>query len=219
MVQNASPPKRPRGRPQARCDDDTRSVIVNAACRSFREGGYEATSVIAIAQVAGVSTKTLYRLFPSKTDLFSAVVSARIDDFLLRLDVAALEGLNIREGLERMLGAYGELTLSERTVTLLRLIVSESDRFPEIATAFYEKAIDRTNDAMEAYLRSRMDAGEIRLEDPHVACGMLRGMMIMEPQRSALLGQTEYPKPIEIQARARMCVDIFLTGTAGTGRN
>ncbi|WP_413711723.1 TetR/AcrR family transcriptional regulator [Rhizobium sp. Rhizsp82] len=215
MVQNAQPVKRPRGRPQTRCDEDTREVIVNAACCSFREGGYEATSVNAIAQVAGVSTKTLYRLFPSKTDLFSAVVSVRIDDFLLRLDIAALAGVDVREGLERMLRAYGELTLSERTVTLLRLIVSESERFPEIATAFYEKAIDRTNDAMEAYLRSRVEAGEIILENPHIASGMLRGMMIMEPQRSALLGQTRYPTAEEIRARAKMCVEIFLEGVAG----
>ena len=204
--------KRPRGRPQTRCDEDTRSVIVDAACCSFREGGYEATSITAIAQIAGVSTKTLYRLFPAKSDLFSAVVSARIDDFLLRLDISALRDHPIADGLERILSAYGELTLSERTVTLLKLIVSESDRFPEIATAFYVKAIERTNDVMEDYLRSRVDAGVLKLEDPHVACGMLRGMMIMEPQRSALLGQVSYPSKEEIAARARMCVSIFLQG-------
>ena len=108
--------------------------------------------------------------------------------------------------------AYGMLTLSQDTITVTRLVVSESDRFPEIANSFYEKAIVRTNTSMENWLRRQMDQGLIKLEDPHAACGMLRGMMIMEPQRAAMLRQLPPPDIEEIAARARMCADIFLKG-------
>jgi hypothetical protein len=43
---------------------------------------------------------------------------------------------------------------------------------------------------------------------------MLRGMMAMEPQRAAILRQEPPPKIEAIQARARMCADLFLKGCA-----
>jgi AcrR family transcriptional regulator len=214
MVENHKIEKRPRGRPQIRCDDDTKGLIVEAANDQFHQNGYAAASINAIAQDAGVSTKTLYRLFPTKADLFSSVISDRIGRFFLALDPGTLATADLREGLERMLTAYGMLTLSEDTVAIMRLVIGESDRFPEIATSFYEQAIVRTNTAMETWLRKQVERGLIALEDPHAASGMLRGMMIMEPQRAAVLRQQPTLRNDEIAARAKMCADLFLKGCA-----
>jgi AcrR family transcriptional regulator len=206
--------KRSRGRPQVRCDDETKSVIIQAANDQFHESGYAAASISAIAQNAGVSTKTLYRLFPTKADLFTSVISDRIGRFFLAVDVGTLATANLREGLERMLTAYGRLTLSEETVTIMRLVIGESDRFPEIAASFYEQAIVKTNTLMESWLRKQVEDGRIALDDPHSASGMLRGMMIMEPQRAAMLRQEPTLQIEEIEARAKMCADLFLEGCA-----
>ncbi|MBY5706447.1 TetR/AcrR family transcriptional regulator [Rhizobium leguminosarum] len=214
MVQNHEVEKKPRGRPQVRCDEDTRSVIIEAANRQFHENGYAAASIAAIAQEAGISTKTLYRLFPTKGDLFSEMITERTERFLLALDPGTLAVADLRQGLERVLMAYGMLTLSVDTITMTRLVISESDRFPEIANAFYEKAIVRTNTLMENWLHKQIDRGLIALDDPHAACGMLRGMMIMEPQRAAMLRQEPPPKIETIAARAKMCADLFLKGCA-----
>ena len=214
MVQNQQIERRPRGRPQLRCDDDTRGLIIKAANTQFHENGYAAASIATIAQEAGVSTKTLYRLFPTKADLFASMISERIVGFLLALDPPMLANADLRDGLERMLMAYGMLSLSEDTVTIMRLVIGESDRFPEIATSFYEQAILRTNALMEDWLRRQVDRGLIALEDPHLACGMLRGMMAMEPQRAAILRQEPPPTIEAIQARAKMCADLFLKGCA-----
>lgn len=214
MFQNQKIEKRQRGRPQVRCDDDTKSVIIEAASKQFHENGYASACISVIAQDAGVSTKTLYRLFPTKADLFMSMVSESIDGFVLALDPETLAVADLRDGLERMLTTFGMLTLSEDTITVLRLVISESDRFPEIATSFYEKAILRTNELMEDWLRKQMDRGLIALDDPHAACGMLRGMMIMEPQRAAMLRQQPTLRIEEIKARARMCADLFLRGCA-----
>jgi AcrR family transcriptional regulator len=206
--------KRSRGRPQVRCDDETKSVIIEAANDQFHESGYAAASISAIAQNAGVSTKTLYRLFPTKADLFTSVISDRIGRFFLAVDVGTLATANLREGLERMLTAYGRLTLSEETVTIMRLVIGESDRFPEIAASFYEQAIVKTNTLMESWLLKQVEDGRIALDDPHSASGMLRGMMIMEPQRAAMLRQEPTLQIEEIEARAKMCADLFLEGCA-----
>lgn len=212
MLQNNEDVKRSRGRPQVRRDDDTRSVIIEAANKQFHEKGYAAACISDIAQEAGVSTKTLYRLFPTKGDLFSDLISARTGRFLLAQEASTTADL--RQGLERMLMAYGMLALADDTVTIMRLVIGESDRFPELATSFYEQAIVRTNTLMENWLRQQVDRGTIALEDPHAACGMLRGMMIMEPQRAAMLGQQPVPGIEEIAMRARMCTDLFLNGVA-----
>ncbi|EJZ16987.1 transcriptional regulator, TetR family protein [Rhizobium sp. Pop5] len=189
-------------------------MIIEAANRQFHENGYAAASIAAIAQEAGVSTKTLYRLFPTKADLFSEMIIERTGRFLMSLDPGTLAVADLRQGLERMLMAYGMLTLSLDTITVTRLVISESDRFPEIATTFYEKAIVRTNALMEDWLRRQIDRGLIALDDPHAACGMLRGMMIMEPQRAAMLRQQQPPGIEEIAARAKMCANLFLKGCA-----
>lgn len=214
MVQNHDIEKKPRGRPQVRCDEDTRGVLIEAANKQFHENGYAAVSIAAIAQEAGVSTKTLYRLFPTKADLFSEMVSNRTERFLMALDPGTLATAELRQGLERMLMAYGMLTLSQDTITITRLVIGESDRFPELASSFYDKAIMRTNASMENWLRRQVEHGLIKLEDPHAACGMLRGMMIMEPQRATMLRQLPPPNIEEIASRARMCADIFLRGCA-----
>lgn len=204
--------KRSRGRPQIRCDDDTKSLIIEAADIQFRENGYAATSINVIAQTVGVSTKTLYRLFPAKEDLLSSIISDRINRFFLALDQSTLATMDLRQGLERLLTAYGMLTMSPETIDMMRLIIAESDRFPEIATDFYQTAIIGSNAVMEKWLTTQIERGLIRLEDPHMASGMLRGMMIMEPQRAAILRQQKPPGIEEIAQRARICADIFLRG-------
>jgi AcrR family transcriptional regulator len=214
MFQNQKIEKRPRGRPQVRCDEDTKNVIIEATAAQLHEKGYAAASMSAIAQQAGVSTKTLYRLFPTKGDLFKSMISERIRRFVLALDPAALAVADLRQGLERMLMTYGMLAMSQETVTIMRLVIGESDRFPELATSFYELAIEKTNALMEDWLRAQCDRGLIKLDDVHVACGMLRGMMIMEPQRAAMLRQQPEPRIDEITARAKLCADLFLKGCA-----
>jgi AefR-like transcriptional repressor, C-terminal domain len=67
---------------------------------------------------------------------------------------------------------------------------------------------------MAGWLRRQCDRGLIKLEDPQVVAGMLRGMMIMEPQRAVMLGQRIAPDHDEIVARAKQCARLFLKGCA-----
>ncbi|MDQ0470994.1 TetR/AcrR family transcriptional regulator [Labrys wisconsinensis] len=212
MRQNLQSERRPRGRPQIRSDEETRHLIVEAAARAFQADGYAGTCMGDVALAAGVSTKTLYRLIPTKAELFIDVVTDRIGLFMLAIDQEALAPLGLETGLERILVAYGQLTLDPETIAINRLVIGESERFPEIGKAFYERAIMRTSDAFEAWLRRQAERGLLRLEDPHAAVGMLRGMMIMEPQRAAMLGQAPPPDADAIARRAKLCARLFLDG-------
>jgi AcrR family transcriptional regulator len=212
MGQIAEQVPRPRGRPPIRSDEETRGIVIDAARQEFQANGYAATCMNDVAQRAGVSTKTLYRLIPTKADLLKSVVSNRIEGFMLEIDADALDDLPLGEALERMLCAYGVLTLSADTIAMNRLVLGEGDRFPEISAAFYVAAVQRTSEAMVGWFRHRIERGLIELEDVPAAVGMLRGMMVMEPQRAVMLGRRDVPDQAEIAARARQCARIFLHG-------
>jgi AcrR family transcriptional regulator len=212
--------KRGRGRPQVRADETTRHLIVEAAAQEFQANGYAATCIADVAQRAGVSTKTLYRLIPTKAELFKSVVAERIGRFVFEIDHEAIAYNDPAAVLAQMLTVYGTLTLEARTIAINRLVLGECGNFPEIAAAFYETAILRTTEVMESALRRLCALGLISLEDPHEATGMLRGMMTMEPQRAAMLGRRRAPNADEIAVRAKRCARLFLNGCrVGAERN
>ncbi|WP_077964667.1 TetR/AcrR family transcriptional regulator [Ensifer adhaerens] len=212
MIEKQKVP-RSRGRPQIRPDDETRQVIVLAAERQFCDLGYETANINVIAQNAGVSTKTLYRLFPTKADLFECVISFRISEFVIEVDEEHLDAMGLKAGLVRLLAAYGHLVLSVDTIAIIRLVLAEAERFPEIAATFWEKAIERTNATLEQWLKRQSEAGRLVIACPYQAAGMLRGMMAMEPQRAVMLGRVSAIEEAAIVSRAEICAEIFLSGT------
>ena len=54
---------------------DTRTIIVEAATRTFAKHGARKTAMIDIAEAAGVSRQTLYALFGNKDDLVAATIT------------------------------------------------------------------------------------------------------------------------------------------------
>jgi AcrR family transcriptional regulator len=212
MVEIAELTRRRRGRPQVRCDEDTKQLLIEAARQEFQTNGYARTCINDVAQRAGVSTKTMYRLIPNKAELLQRVLSDTIGRFMIDFDAEGLDALPLEEAVERMLIAYASLTLSQETIAIHRLVIRESCQFPEIATAFYETAILPTTEAMAGWLRRQCERGLIAVKDPRLAAEMLRGMMIMEPQRAVMLGQRPAPDREEIVARAKQCAQVFLKG-------
>lgn len=212
MRQNRPSPPRQRGRPQIRPDTETLRHIVDAAQQEFLASGYAGTTMSAVAVRAGTSTKTVYRLVPNKAELFRNVVSARIGRFMLEIDPSSLDAYELAEALEHMLVSFGMLTLDSSTIALVRLVIGESERFPEIASTFHDVAISQTSNAMAEWLTRQSDRGRLLLDDPALAASALRGMMIMEPQRAAMLGMRDPPSENEIKARAKFCAGLFLEG-------
>jgi len=203
--------RRCRGRPQIRSDEATLELVIEAAAVEFQANGYAGAGMEAVAQRAGISTKTLYRLVPTKADLFKSVVSDRAGRFILAIDEQVVGALDLESALERILIAYGRLTLDQEVIAMTRLVLGESDRFPEIAETFYEEAIRPTTEAMADWLERQRRRG-LSLDDPLLAVGMLRGMMVMEPQRAVMLGQRSVPDAGEIAMRAKICAALFLKG-------
>jgi len=205
---------RGRGRPQARPDEETRAVILDAARREFASSGYAATSMESVARRAGVSTKTLYRLIPTKAALFEAIITDGIDRFVSRIRLRACENGDIECALREALIACGELILDGPVIALLRTVIGESDKFPEIADTFYNKAIKRTESTLANWLKAQADRGLISIDDATEAAGMLLGMLAFQPQRAVMFGHAPAPDRKELERRAQISAQLFLKGCA-----
>jgi AcrR family transcriptional regulator len=208
----ATEPQRSRGRPPLRSDEETRTLIMQAARTEFAVTGYAATAMESVARRAGVSTRTLYRLIPNKAALFEAMVTDRIDRFASVVRLRVCQGRDIAAALTEALIVCGELILDSEVIALQRTILAESDKFPEVAETFYHKAIRRTEDTLATWLRAQQAKGLIQCDDPTAAAGMLLGMLVFQPQRAVMFGHTPPPSREEIERRARDCTTLFLQG-------
>lgn len=206
---------KPRGRPQVRSDEATQTIIHEAARHEFVTNGYAATSMETVARRAGISTKTLYRLIPTKEALFEGMVSERLDLFASRVGAGLIDHPDLASGLRTTLIECGQFVLDPEVIALQRMVIAESGRFPKIAEALYKRGIQRTTSVLSAWLGLQNKRGCIVVESPALAAGMLLGMMIFEPQRAILLGQLPPPSAQEIRQRASVCAELFLHGCSG----
>lgn len=68
--------------------DERRSQLLNAALEVFTQAGYHSAPMDEIADRAGVSKPVLYQHFPSKLELYLAVLDLHIDSLLFEIQKA-----------------------------------------------------------------------------------------------------------------------------------
>jgi AcrR family transcriptional regulator len=97
--------------------EERREDVLQAALIEFASGGLDGTSTDAIARRAGISQPYLFRLFPTKKELFVAAVE-RTFERVRKVMREAAEGYTGMEAKEQMGFAYVELLRDE---TFLKL--------------------------------------------------------------------------------------------------
>ncbi len=65
--------------------DERRAQLLQAALEAFTQSGYHAASMDEIAERGGVSKPVLYQHFPSKLDLYLAVLDTHIDSLVFAI--------------------------------------------------------------------------------------------------------------------------------------
>lgn len=68
--------------------DERRAILLSAALEVFTAAGYHAAAMDEIADRAGVSKPVLYQHFPSKLDLYLAVLDVHIDSLVYEIQKA-----------------------------------------------------------------------------------------------------------------------------------
>ncbi|WP_247876086.1 TetR/AcrR family transcriptional regulator, partial [Azospirillum sp. TSH100] len=137
--------------------------IVAAAMEVFAERGFAAARLEEVAARAGVSKGTLYLYFPSKDELFKAVIRAAILPNLEQAEalVAAVGGPCFPL-LERLLRMVARLIATTRMAVIPRLVIAEAGNFPELAAFYHREVIRRGFGVVAALLRRGIESGEFR---------------------------------------------------------
>jgi AcrR family transcriptional regulator len=101
------------------------TTILDAALELYEEYGLRRTTMDDVAKRAGVGRATLYRRFPQKSDLVSAVGLREVERFLASVDVEISKAENAEE---RMVAGFVAVVNGLRRHTLLnRLLSSEPE--------------------------------------------------------------------------------------------
>jgi len=126
---DAAPVKRRVGRPSALEAGQKHEAMLEAALEEFSRHGFHGASIRAIAQRAGLSTRTLYNRYADKVALFEAC-----------LQLSSLQGnafqAPIKGTLHEQLSQFAAHILShlnrDRPVQLARIIYRECASFPQL---------------------------------------------------------------------------------------
>jgi TetR/AcrR family transcriptional regulator, mexJK operon transcriptional repressor len=134
-VELGAPGRRPRGRPRSGKAEMIDSELLEGAFKAFLRNGYAGTSLSQIVRSLGISKTTLYSRYPSKAELFQAIIVKQTEG----ISAGAVLSGGAKQGLEEGLQAYAtsmmELSLEGDLLQINRLIYSESYRFPELGIA------------------------------------------------------------------------------------
>ncbi|MGF7149227.1 AcrR family transcriptional regulator [Sphingomonas zeicaulis] len=198
-------PNRREARRQGRHD-----AIVAVASRSFLEKGYAGTSMSAVAAEVGGSKATLWNYFPSKEDLFSAVIDRAASDFRARLSALLEPGGDLETSLRSFAASFLEKVTSPQAIALHRLVVGEVLRFPEVGRIFFERAPRKMQALLAAFLENAMDRGLLLRDDPLLAARTLVGLCMTGCHQQLLLRIIEEATPEMIVADADRSVMLFL---------
>ncbi|MBN3949815.1 MAG: TetR/AcrR family transcriptional regulator [Nostoc sp. NMS7] len=150
--------------------------ILQGAIRVFLKEGYARTSMDRVSAEAGVSKQTIYTHFQDKEGLFKALIE--------RLTLACFQSIFCTEKLHGepaiLLRQVAEIYLTKVAdnpdyLALLRLIITESQNFPELAKLYTETVVQRGRQMLSQYFASHPELGII---DPEAMAQIFFGSLV-----------------------------------------
>lgn len=140
--------------------------LLEAALSLFVEKGFAATRVEEIAARAGVSKGTLFLYFPTKEDLFRAVVresvAGRFDEW--NQEFQTFQG-DTPEMLRYCMRSWWERLGATPASGITKLMLSESQNFPEVAAYYQAEVIEPGKGLIRRILERGVARGEFRVAD------------------------------------------------------
>ena len=190
---------------------DTDEKLIEATLLLVSEKGYLGTSTKEIAQKAGVTEVTLFRHFGSKEKLFEEVLNRysflpRLRDLLSKIGDSSHDFPDTLQ----LIGIRFFETLKERK-SLVRIMLSEINVYPEKIRAFHTKCIDETIKLLEEYFRARQEKGVLKKFSPDMGSRAFLGMIFAYFNAEVIIKGREITNK-EIKLVIKEFVEIFTYG-------
>lgn len=191
-----------------------RQQILDGALSVFASKGFAAATIKDIAAAAGIASPALiYHYFEDKSDVLRQLIDQRVPvlDLFSRPDTAL--ALPPPELLPRIATLLLRATEDPRTMALMKLLLGESLRQPDVALALNLALPGRGFVFLRSYMERQMELGVLRRIDPGVAVRSFIGPFIIY-----LLSREVFVQPdsatLTSEVMVAGAVDIFLRGMA-----
>ncbi|MEL6940616.1 MAG: TetR/AcrR family transcriptional regulator [Cyanobacteria bacterium J06598_1] len=164
------------GRPSKGKSPEKTQAILSGALNVFTTQGYAAATIDSLATAAGVSKPTIYSYFKSKEGLFVALIQHLVNDNRMPMETLP-EAIRLQLPPEKVLFQMGTSVLEkfaaeQPMLTLLRLMIGESERFPQLTKTFIREVHKPLIESISAYLAAQP---HLHYPDPMVAARMFVG--------------------------------------------
>ncbi|WP_309128320.1 TetR/AcrR family transcriptional regulator [Microbacterium sp.] len=201
MSEKPARTSRKRGRPTEVERAERRDQILDSAVELFTAHGYGRVTIDEIASAARVTKRTIYTYFGDKAEVFTAA----IERFRLR----ALKDLaRPARSIEDVSAGIIQVLHADDAVGMHRLMISECQQFPELASNFYDSGPRGYVELLASILTKTSIA-----EDAAQVAEALFGLLLGEPHRRRLLGLS--PAPTKDAARLYALEALSLLGLDG----
>lgn len=184
--------------------------VIEGARQVFLQDGFEGASVDLIAKAAGVSKATLYSYFPDKRLLFMEVATAECQRQAAvafeEIDFADPPAKVLSQAARRMMG----FIISGMGCGVFRIVVAETERFPELGPVFWENGPGRARAMLIAYFKEAMARGELQIEDVELAADQFAELCKADLFPRMIMGLAKDFSQAERDRVAKGAVEMFL---------
>jgi AcrR family transcriptional regulator len=188
-----------------------RRAILAAALEEFSARGFAATRLDDVARRADVAKGTIYLHFADKETLFQELVRSELTPVVGVLEHASHADIPVRQFAEQLTEVFVREIVQTRRKDVIRMILAEGPRFPEIAEFYYREVVARIMEAVRGLLRRAAERGELRHD------ALIRfPQLLAAPGLVVILwnGLFDRFEPLDARALMRAQFDILL-GTGG----
>jgi AcrR family transcriptional regulator len=137
-----------------------RGAILDAALDEFSARGFAAARLDDVAKRAGVAKGTIYLHFKDKESLFQELIRS-MSPVVGTIESAFATDLPLRVIADRMIEILVREIFGTRRIQVMRLIISEGPRFPDIAEFYYREVLERIMTAARGLFRRARKRGEL----------------------------------------------------------
>jgi AcrR family transcriptional regulator len=158
---------------------DRRVQILDAAFEEFAAKGFKGATIKSIANAAGLQSPALiYWYFPDKEALFREVLGSRLPVLRAVRDPAGLLDLPPEQVLPTIARKYLATFDNLPAQRMVRLLVGEAARRPEIAEVVGNTVIKRVLEFLKSYMARQIELGRLRPHDVRSSARAFIGMLL-----------------------------------------
>lgn len=199
------------GRPTENELERRKAMIMQVATELFFSQGYAATSLVDIAKGAGVATRTLYAHFGNKESIFEEVIKSQKLDPRVTPPIVST-GDTLFDVLMRVAHYACEVAVGDESLVLIRVMVAESKRFPDLMKKVANVASNRFRGNISKIFQDLEAAGLIPPGDHMESARLLIDLVL---GNSPMLIYTDWDISRRSNTLLETKVEMFIQGRFG----